>query len=182
MICEECNQRPATMHFTRVVNGEKTEVHLCQHCAQEKGDMFMMHGSSGFSLNNLLAGLLNFNTAYQHPGQGTIKKEEALHCPSCGMNFQQFVKVGRFGCEHCYEAFSEQLKPILRRVHGGNWSHHGKIPKRIGGTLHIRRQLDEARQKLKDLISKEEFEKAAKVRDEIRSLENMMNGADGGGK
>ena len=42
MICQECNQRPATLHFTKIINGEKTEVHLCEKCAQEKGEMFMM--------------------------------------------------------------------------------------------------------------------------------------------
>jgi protein arginine kinase activator len=182
MICDECNQRPATMHFTRVVNGEKTEVHLCQQCAQEKGEMFMMQGGTGFSLNNLLAGLLNFENTYQHQGHGAIDKEEFIQCPSCSMTFPQFVKAGRFGCTACYEAFSGQLKPIIRRVHGGNWKHHGKIPKRVGGTLHIRRQLEESKQRLKDLITKEEFEKAAKVRDEIRSLEKLIKGTSEGGE
>ena len=26
MICQECNQRPATLHFTKIINGEKAGV------------------------------------------------------------------------------------------------------------------------------------------------------------
>ena len=48
MICQECNQRPAALHFTKIINGEKTEVHLCEKCAQEKGEMFMFNGGIGF--------------------------------------------------------------------------------------------------------------------------------------
>ncbi|WP_409273013.1 UvrB/UvrC motif-containing protein [Neobacillus sp. SCS-31] len=182
MICEECNKRPATMHFTKILNGQKTEFHLCEQCAREKGDMFMMNGGPGFSINNLLAGLLNFNKGYQQSGEDAFKQEEVPQCPNCKMTFPQFVKVGRFGCEHCYKTFSSQLQPILRRLHGGNWTHNGKIPKRVGGTLHIRKKLEESKRKLKELISKEEFEKAAEIRDEIRALENMIGGTAGGGK
>jgi protein arginine kinase activator len=65
MICQECNQRPAALHFTKIINGEKTEVNLCEKCAQEKGEMFMINGGSGFTFNNLLAGLLNIDTTVQ---------------------------------------------------------------------------------------------------------------------
>lgn len=30
MMCQECGQRPATLHFTKIVNGDKTEFHLCE--------------------------------------------------------------------------------------------------------------------------------------------------------
>ena len=39
MLCQECNKRPATLHFTKIVNGEKTEFHICESCAREKGEM-----------------------------------------------------------------------------------------------------------------------------------------------
>jgi len=69
MICQECNQRPAALHFTKIINGEKTEVHLCEKCAQEKGEMFIFNGESGFAFNNLLAGLLNIDPTFQKPSQ-----------------------------------------------------------------------------------------------------------------
>jgi protein arginine kinase activator len=175
MICQECNQRPAALHFTKIVNGEKTEVHLCEKCAQEKGDMFVFNGGSGFAFNNLLAGLLNIDPSFQKPEKNPFHQEEILQCDHCGMTFPQFIKVGRFGCAHCYESFQEQLIPVLKRLHSGNWCHNGKIPKRIGGGIHLKKQIDELKSKLKDYISQEEFENAAVVRDEIRTLEKKLS-------
>ncbi|CAM3839480.1 UvrB/UvrC motif-containing protein [Cytobacillus oceanisediminis] len=181
MICQECNQRPATLHFTKVVNGEKAEFHLCEKCAQEKGEMFMLGSGSGFSINNLLAGLLNIEPAFQGSKQDPFQQEKVLQCEQCSMTFQQFIKVGRFGCAHCYETFKDHLKPILRRLHSGNSSHNGKIPARIGGTIHLRRNIDELKHKLKEMIAQEEFEKAAELRDEIRKLEKQLNANHEGG-
>ena len=182
MICQECNQRPATLHFTKIVNAEKAEYHLCEKCAQEKGDMFMLSGPAGFSINNLLAGLLNIDPTVQKKEQDTFQEEKVLQCDQCSMTFQQFIKIGRFGCAHCYKAFEEQLKPIIRRLHSGNSSHIGKIPARIGGSLHLKKNIEELKYQLKDSISKEEFEKAAEIRDKIRLLESQLNTNLGGGK
>jgi len=176
MICQECNQRPATLHFTKILNGEKAEYHLCEKCAQEKGDMFMLSGASGYSINNLLAGLLNMEPAFHNKAkEDPFHQEETLQCDQCSMTFQQFIKVGRFGCANCYKTFEEQLTPILRRLHSGNSVHNGKIPERIGGSMHIKKNIEELKQNLKELITLEEFEKAAEVRDEIRRLEGQLN-------
>lgn len=182
MICQECNQRPATLHFSNFSNGEKTELHLCERCAHEKGDMFMMNTGPGFSINSLLAGLFNMEPAFQEQKKESLQTEKVLQCPQCSMTFPQFVKVGRFGCATCYDAFREQLTPILRRLHSGNFSHNGKIPKRIGGDIHLRKTIDDLRQTLRDLISQEEFEKAAKTRDQIRDLERQLAEKQEGGE
>ncbi|MGM7724552.1 UvrB/UvrC motif-containing protein [Metabacillus sp. Hm71] len=177
MICQECNERPATFHFTKVINGEKTEVHICEHCAKENSEFFMFNVNPGFSLNNLLTGLLNMES-------GNIKSEEknvfasndVPQCSRCKMTFQQFKKVGRLGCSNCYHTFKNYITPILRRVHGGNTAHSGKIPKRIGGDIHIRKQIEDLKNKIHHLIVQEEFEQAAMVRDQIRTLEKQLSG------
>lgn len=179
MICQECNERPATFHFTKVVNGEKTEIHICEHCAHENSSMFI-DNSTGFSINNLLAGLLNLEPSINKTQQDIFKKNEVLQCSRCQMTFQQFTKVGRFGCSECYKTFNKQINPILRRVHSGNTVHAGKIPERIGGSIHVRKRIELLKQNIKELIQEEEFEKAAEIRDEIRSLELKLNSSRGG--
>jgi protein arginine kinase activator len=178
LICQECNQRPAALHFTKIVNGEKTEVHLCEKCAQEKGEMFIFNGGLGLSFNNLLAGLLNIDPTYQKQEQNPFRHEEILQCSHCSMTFPQFLKIGRFGCAHCYESFKDHLKPVLGRLHSGNWTHHGKIPKRVGGGIQLKKQLEELKLNLQEAILQEEFEKAAVIRDEIRSLEKQSEGGE----
>ncbi|MGD7046429.1 UvrB/UvrC motif-containing protein [Jeotgalibacillus proteolyticus] len=171
MVCQECQQRPAALHFTKVINGEKTEVHLCEVCAQDKGDAFLSNDASAFSFNNLLAGLLNITPVVQQPNQSQHSEKETIRCKECKLTFPQFLKIGKFGCPSCYESFRDQLPPILKRLHSGNEIHQGKLPEREGGTIHVKRKINELRTELKELVNGEEFEKAAGVRDHIRSLE-----------
>ena len=183
MICQECHQRPATLHFTKIINGEKGEFHFCEKCAQDKGDLFMFNNTSGFSINNLLAGLFKMQPSLQQQSQeDPFEKQEILQCDRCSMTFPQFVKSGRFGCSHCYTTFQQLLTPIYKRLHSGNTVHKGKIPKRIGGTMHIKKSIAELKLQLQDLIMKEEFEKAVIIRDEIRLLDRKLGEASGGGE
>ncbi|AEH46160.1 UvrB/UvrC motif-containing protein [Parageobacillus thermoglucosidasius] len=175
MICQECKQRPATMHFTKIINGEKTEFHLCEQCAHEHSDMFTFYGNDDFSFNNLLSALLNFPSSMKELTTSSFHNPDILQCEKCNMTYQQFTKIGHFGCSHCYRTFSRYLPPILKRLHSGNTAHAGKIPKRKGGTLHLRKQIAMLKQKLQEFVAREEFEKAAEVRDQIRSLEYQLH-------
>ena len=166
MQCQDCGKKPATLHFTKIVNGGKTEFHLCDTCAREKGEM-LPGMSNGFSIHNLISGLLDFDPKSPSP-LGNVNK--SLHCEECGMSYAQFSKVGRFGCSSCYTYFVERLDPLLRRIHGKT-SHVGKIPKRTGGDIQTKKHIEQLKQDLAHAISQEEFEKAATIRDEIRQIE-----------
>jgi protein arginine kinase activator len=167
MECQECHIRPATLHFTKIVNGKKMEVHLCEKCAKEKGDV--MAGSNAFSIHNLLSGFLNFEQMATQTNDEEVL--EVLKCPKCGLTYNEFAKIGKFGCGECYEAFRDHLDPILRKVHAGNTVHTGKIPKRTGKSINLKRKIKSFKEELQRLVEQEEFEKAAIVRDKIRALE-----------
>jgi protein arginine kinase activator len=169
MICQECGSKPATLHFTKIVNGEKSEYHFCESCAREKGEL-IPGTANGFSIHNLLSGMLDFDPPAGALGQ---KQVQELRCDSCGMSYAQFSKIGRFGCSHCYHAFADKLDPLFRRIHGTT-THAGKIPKRSGGQIQFKRELSELKRQLQQLIEREEFEKAAQIRDRIRELEKRL--------
>lgn len=177
MLCQECGQHPATLHFTKIISGEKSEFHICEHCAREKGEVLQGVNSSSFSIHNLLSGLLNFEA----PNNGSMNKQTAqgLRCSSCGLTYAQFSRSGRFGCATCYQTFGERVEPIFRKVHSGNVSHHGKIPKRSGEKIYVRREVQELKEKLQEAINQEEFELAAQVRDKIRELEKKISASGG---
>jgi len=170
MKCQECGKRPATLHFTKIVNGEKTELHICETCAREKGEL-LPGTSSGFSIHNLLSGLLDFEPQNPNPAA----RPQAVKCDTCGMTYAQFSKIGRFGCSDCYKHFSERLDPLLKRVHG-NTVHVGKVPKRAGGHLQTKREIERLKKEMQGRIEREDFETAAQLRDRIRELENEMSG------
>lgn len=179
MICQDCKERPATFHFTKVINGEKTEVHICEHCAQANSELILFNGNTGFSLNNLLTGLLNIEAdLHNKKEQNVFQSSHELQCEGCTMTFSEFKKSGRFGCSNCYNTFNSYIVPILKRVHGGNTVHEGKIPKRIGGDIHIRKEIEGLKNKIHDFIIQEEFEQAALTRDKIRSLEKKLSSSD----
>ena len=102
-------KKPATLHFTKIVNGEKTEFHICETCAREKGEM-IPGTSNGFSIHNLLSGLLDFEPIIRARFRRAVVR-------SVGLTYSQFSKLGRFGCGSCYQ-FSEKLDPLFKRVHG----------------------------------------------------------------
>jgi len=166
MDCQECHARPATLHFAQVVNGQKKELHMCETCAREKG--YISGQDDGYSLHDLLFGLFNHQPGVQKPAAHQHAKESK--CPKCGLTFAEFKKIGKFGCASCYHAFSDKLDPIFRRVHSGNTRHEGKIPKRMGGSLHIKKEIEALRAELQRLIADEAFEDAANVRDQIKAL------------
>ncbi|MFD2657916.1 MULTISPECIES: UvrB/UvrC motif-containing protein [Gracilibacillus] len=172
MECQECKQNPATVHFAQVINGEKTEIHVCQQCAKEKG--YVSQEEDAYSLHHLLSGLFNPKpNAINHQSHKTAGKE--LQCDKCGMTYQQFARIGKFGCASCYHTFSEHLNPLFRKVHSGNTAHEGKVPKRVGSDIYQRKKLRDLKVKLQQAIAEEAFEEAAKIRDEIRSLEKNLN-------
>ncbi|MBR3120177.1 UvrB/UvrC motif-containing protein [Oceanobacillus profundus] len=170
MECQECHERPATLHVKQVINGQETKVSMCETCAKKKG--YITYPEEGYSLHDLLTGLFNFDTIKMTSmSDNQLNQVKELQCSKCGMTFSKFKQVGKFGCAHCYESFASKLEPIFRRVHSGNTKHFGKIPKRAGSGLQLKKQLKSYREELQQLIEAEAFEEAAKVRDKIKALE-----------
>lgn len=167
MLCDVCRQAEATVHLTQIVNGEKRESHLCAACAREESDAGWLEPV--FSFNKLLGGLLDPEGS---PALGTAPRPR-MRCPNCGLTFADFKRLGHLGCSVCYETFDQQLEPVLRRIHGGT-THTGKVPARAGHALRRRREMDRLRQELHAAVAKEEYERAAELRDRLRALEREM--------
>jgi protein arginine kinase activator len=176
MICEKCQKRPAKVHLTKIVNGVKNEVHLCEQCAQEfEGNHFF--APEGFSVHSLLASFFG-NQAGESADRNAHTIIMGKSCPACGATFEDFRTIGRLGCARCYQEFAGELKGIIKRVHGNEF-HCGKIPKRKGGSIRLKREIKSLREKLNAAVLKEEFEEAAALRDQIRELEQKMDDLKG---
>src|SRR5690606_28305182 len=104
-------------------------------------------------------------------------KKEVLVCPSCGFTFNDFLKLGKFGCATCYDAFESSLEEIFKRLHNGNTEHTGKIPASYGSTLKLKKEIEELRKQLRVSIEAEEFDEASKLRDQVRVLNKELEGS-----
>jgi len=176
--CQECQQNPATVHLTQVINGTKTEIHVCPQCAKEKG--YVSQEDEAYSLHQLLSGLFHNSSNGMHNTSQQSEKEKQLQCEKCGMTYQQFARIGKFGCSSCYQAFADRLNPLLRKVHSGNTTHEGKIPKRVESDIHQRMKVRDLKLKLQQAIMDEAFEKAAQYRDQIKELEHDLSQSQDG--
>ena len=160
MNCDKCKKKPATVHMTELTGGQKSEVHLCEDCAQEHG--LTLKGQ--VSLADFLAGLI------KAPVTQEMARLAKLACPVCGMNYLEFQSKGRFGCPKDYEVFGKLVEPLLEKVHGAV-EHVGKVPAAESASDGTRSKLVTLRRRLKAAIEDEKYEEAAQIRDEIRKIE-----------
>ncbi len=165
MLCQHCQKRVATVHFTQIVNNKKTEMFLCEQCANGKSQI---HVGSPISLNDFLTGLIGGTNA------GTTRSvaPQQIVCEKCGMNYKEFQSTGKFGCFNCYEVFGDRLNPLLKRLHG-NIRHNGKVPEKVSKSIRSSKEISELKEILNKAIQDEEYEKAAEIRDKIRSIETQ---------
>lgn len=168
MKCESCQQNPATVHLTEIVQKSKKETHLCDACAKSRG----VHFKAQFSVKEYLGGL-----AKPEPAPPVLKAVPAAPpepsrdpCPSCGMTFADFKAAGRFGCWRDYEHFRRDIVPLLEKIHGSA-QHRGRVPARLGERLEREKLLAGLQKELAQAIEREEYERAAELRDRIRAVE-----------
>ena len=169
MLCTNCNKNQATVHLQQFINGKKIEIHLCQECTTAKLD----HPAFASITETIFKGFLEqmqskFASNPDMFNNLTIKQTVA--CQKCRMTYDEFKSGGKIGCEACYSAFSKEVEALLKNVQG-SIRHEGKVPKRLGTEIISKRQTDDLRLRLKKAVEEENFEEAARLRDEIRALE-----------
>ena len=155
--CQSCQKNPATVHLTEIVDGDKREVHLCEECAQKEG-------VSPVGAQNLFTHLMDVAKG------GDPDSVTSLTCAGCGLTYGEFRQRGRLGCGECYKVFREPLSELLEKIHGAH-QHLGRIPGRVGSSLKRERELIELRRELTSVVQREEYERAAEIRDRLRKVE-----------
>ena len=162
MKCEKCNEKEASIFFEQTVNGESRSMHLCPECAAKvkKEGFFEESFPFGTSLFGSLFGL----------GMPQRSVPSAKKCEGCGAGFADIRREGKAACPRCYTTFARELEPTLRSLHG-NVTHVGRAPALRKGVKQKAQRLEELRTALRSAIAAEEYEKAATLRDEIKSLE-----------
>ena len=159
MKCQNCGKNNANVRYTQVVNGDKMELFLCDECANEMN----IGMNFDFGINDVFSSFFD-----DFAGLKTIAMPEITKCNSCGLTYDEFSNTGMLGCERCYDTFSNRLDGVLNRIHGSN--RHLINDKKESNKKGLS-ELDKLKNELKDCIEKEEYEKAAVIRDKIKKLE-----------
>lgn len=163
MLCERCGQREATSHFKQTINGQTTVMNLCPKCAAEMGLEHFFQGFH-FDVGDMFSGLLgNLSSAAKAATQTKT-------CPECHSDLRTIIDTGKIGCARCYTTFRNELMPTIEQLHG-KVNHQGKLPRSAGEAARKKAQLSSLKKKLETAVQEQDFESAAKYRDEIRALE-----------
>ncbi len=169
MFCERCHQREAQVHIKHMKNGAVVEYHLCHQCAQEMSHQGMLpEVPMEFPFENFLGNLFPVKVQKQSESltQGQVQKTV---CPRCGLDSDEFAQTGKFGCAACYDTFRTSVRQLLRRIHGSE-IHRGSRPF-VKSSAQPVDDLKTLKRLLREAVEKEEYERAAVLRDRIRLRE-----------
>ncbi|MEO6809685.1 MAG: UvrB/UvrC motif-containing protein [Isosphaeraceae bacterium] len=158
--CQKC-VKPATYHITEIEHGKPRELHLCDEHAR-----IYLTGPgepSEPTISEMAKGLVAGKTR-----EPSAADKQA--CPLCQITFREFRDSGRLGCPHDYEVFRNELMPLLENIHDDT-RHAGKVPRRAPRTSQRQSELMELRNKLKRAVAAEDYEAAARFRDQIKTTE-----------
>jgi protein arginine kinase activator len=165
MLCKICKEKEATVHLTKVDGVKMHKVDLCDACSKEKN----VNDPTGGSLSSIFHGMPGAEEFEFESDESTADKK----CPTCGFSQANFKKAGRFGCPECYHAFIANLDGLLRSMHR-DVRHVGKTPKAFKQTAGVAEKLKRMEAKMEKAITKEDFEAAADLRDEIVELKTQL--------
>ncbi|MCP3964916.1 MAG: hypothetical protein GY750_11060 [Lentisphaerae bacterium] len=188
MLCDICKQNEATIHIQEIINGEKKTLNLCGGCAAKKSKSDPSLDLGGFNLAEML---YNLSENMEIPGLKEPDEQQeqttgddtaaTLSCPGCGWSLQGLRKTGRLGCPQCYNTFHNVIMEALENMHRGKL-HVGKkpggnqddeSPRKMLELMNLQKELDE-------LVQREEYEKAAEIRDKIIALKKSLKIEPGG--
>ena len=162
-MCSICKEKPATIFLSNIsAENKKVDLDLCDACAKAKGiddPSALMIASA-----DVLFGLGASQEIEQAAGGVETK------CPRCGFTQADFKKSGRLGCPECYHTFAEGLSGLLKTMHKGT-RHTGKAPEALRASRENADRLKTLQKKLAKAIESENFEEAARLRDEIKQLD-----------
>jgi protein arginine kinase activator len=157
--CQKCS-KPATIHITEIVKGNPLEFHLCEDHARQQ----LTAEEPAQTANEAEKKLAKW------AGRKDTSELDKQTCPMCGISFLEFRNAGRLGCPNDYEAFREELIPLLENIHGET-QHAGKVPKRVPQDRRQQMELIQLRHALRLAVAAEDYEEAARLRDRIQQAE-----------
>ncbi|HDL60523.1 MAG TPA: hypothetical protein ENH14_03600 [candidate division WOR-3 bacterium] len=149
-ICPVCKLREADTTLVEFVEGRIKKRLLCSICAEKEAD-----GVRSIIITS------------------TEVRRKGKKCPVCGTSLYEFRRSFLMGCPTCYDIFRDELTEILKKVVGRE-SFLGERPQKDSEIIPLLQERENLMKRLNEAIKKEEFEEAAKLRDEIKKIEEQL--------
>ena len=161
MKCEICGIKDAVIHIRQIQKDLIHELHICEECAQEKG--LIREEESELPIANLLSGLLEGKDM-------TGAAEGKDTCPHCGRKASEFRKQGKLGCPECFKSFDSDVRAIISQM-AARPRHTGKLSRALASQGERSTANEGLHEELREAVEREEYERAALLRDKIREMD-----------
>lgn len=172
MLCQKCQQKPATARYIEVVEGRAVEQHVCADCLAK----YLQGGPEAFSLNEVKPRL--HEPGMRMESRPPLQQRTRQTCPTCNTALSVVMEKKTVGCADCYRHFHNAIEEILPRIQPDT-QHQGRGRVRDDARARIRTELQNKRALLRSVLKLEDYEQAAVLRDEIRRLEADMRSGGG---
>lgn len=173
MLCQKCHKKTASVFISSMINGQETRIYLCDDCIKDY-KIPNFNYQAPFSIKDVMDKLKIDEEIHLNKENSLLIENDSdkndITCSSCYTTYNDYRQTGKLGCSRCYEVFEEYLKPVLKNIHGYE-EYIGKTPKKDDDIINISREIKVLKEDLNMAIEKEEYEKAADIRDKIKDLE-----------
>ena len=150
------------MFLTQIINGQVSELALCEACARAKGlfDPQSLTFAEKFfpeefrnKIDKLVRELTSGETAPAPvPSYGAMSR-----CPVCGFMLEDYRRTGHLGCPDCYTVFARELDPAAE-IDASDFDESPAVTR-----ARLQKELQQA-------VEREDYERAASLRDQINAL------------
>ena len=160
MKCDRCGA-PSVYHSTLIVNGISQKTSLCRDCALKEGVFSTEKPSLFDEMFASFSDLLGY------------EQVEDISCPVCKTTLREFKSSGRLGCPNCYDMFREEISKVLKRIAPFE-THKQDAIKTKAKTEKLSKdeKIKQLRSEMKQAVSEERYEDAAKIKKQITKLES----------
>lgn len=168
MICEVCRQNDADIIFKTVTGNQVATKAMCLSCAHNmQQDMIKMFMALGFKKEQV---------EDTQPIAETKPAMPRYICAQCGRHYDTLDEHTMAGCAACYDAMRADLdkQPAADANQAENTKAEPRYPAETSGDSDFLRDL---RYHLMEAIIKENYEEAARLRNQISIYENEINKA-----
>lgn len=182
------------IHVTDInSDGSTKELHLCEGCG---GDLMkppqpvQKAPPSVQQTHSALAGIVSsifgllLGASQKKAIEVRPKPQAKPPCPQCGITLAEIAKLGRIGCDHCYDHFHTEIKIVTSHAHGAT-KHVGKVPKNWTAEQQKKKEIEERnatieerirsyKEKMANCIKVENYEAAGDLKKLIESLQQQL--------
>ncbi|MGR3741479.1 AAA family ATPase [Companilactobacillus sp. DQM5] len=117
MLCQNCNIREATIHLYTSVNGQRTEVNLCQNCYQQLRNQQANMSNNPFDMNDFgdLFSAINNNGSQNSSSADDFYRTQSQGPTNGGNNTNGNSVLSQFGVDLTQQAKDGHIDPVIGR-------------------------------------------------------------------